>query len=88
VRRSLIKIWLLIIPPLGFLLKDILATMVVLSTEPGITPRAALYYHIALVPGTLFVSADGAILFNVLFGGIVGGTLFLIAIWQKNSSQS
>ncbi len=85
-RRVLSKIWLLAIPPLAFLLLDILATTVLLLlAEPGVTPKAALYYHIALLPGTLFVSADGAIFVNMMFGLLIGAILFVGVTWRKGS---
>ncbi len=68
---------ILIVPPFIFLLKDVVATIAVLSTEPGITARAALYYHVALVPGILWFDATYAILFNLIFGVIVGLCIFL-----------
>jgi len=64
-------IWLALLP-LAFIIKDIGATMAVLSTEPGITPRASLYYHVALVPGILWSDAGGAMIFNLIFGGVLG----------------
>ena len=86
-RITLHKVWFLIIPPVAFFLKDIIATMILLSTEPGITPRAALYYHIALLPGTLLVSAGQALVVNILFGVFIGGILFLLVIREKSSIQ-
>jgi hypothetical protein len=74
--QRLKKISLLIIPPLAFLLKDIIATMAVLSTEPGITAKAAIYYSIALLPSTILANPGLAMLFNVLFGGLIGWILY------------
>lgn len=74
--RGLRRIWLLIVLPLAFLLKDIIATMALLSTEPGITARAAFYYSIALLPGTLVAGGGAAMLFNILFGAFLGGILY------------
>lgn len=84
-RTILHKVWVLIIPPLAFFLKDIIATMILLSTEPGITPRAAFYYSVALLPGTLVVSAGQALVVNILFGILIGGILFLLVIRQNSS---
>lgn len=82
--HALSKIWLVVIPPLAFLVFDLLATTVLLFlAEPGITPRAALYYHIALLPGTLLVSADGAVFINMLFGLLIGCVLFLGITWRN-----
>jgi len=44
-----------VLPAVLFLVKDIIATLVVLSYEPGITGPAVLHYAYALLPGTLFV---------------------------------
>jgi hypothetical protein len=52
VYKQVSKAWLLV-PPLAFLLKDIVATIALLSREPGITANAAFYYAIAMLPGTL-----------------------------------
>jgi len=67
---------LLILPPLVFLLKDMIATIAVLSNEPGVTPRAVMYYRIAQLPGRLFFGADGATLFNILVGIVIGWLLY------------
>jgi hypothetical protein len=74
------EIWLLIVPPLLFLLKDVIATTAILSTEPGITANAVHYYAIALLPGTLLVSTGNAFLINVLFGALIGAILFIVVI--------
>jgi hypothetical protein len=81
------KAWILIIPPLAFFLKDIIATMILLSTEPRITPGAAFYYSLALLPGALVVSAGEALAINILFGVLLGGVLFLLVIRQNRSLQ-
>jgi hypothetical protein len=87
VRHLLTNIWLVIwlvaIPPLAFLVLDVLATMVLLLlAEPGITPEAAFYYHIVLLPGTLFVNAHEAMFVNMVFGLVIGGILYLIVTWR------
>jgi len=69
-------IWAALLPVL-FLIKDILATVAVLSTEPGITAKASLYYHVAILPGILWHDAGGAMIFNFIFGGILGLILYL-----------
>jgi hypothetical protein len=77
--------WLLLItPPLAFLLKDVIATIAVLLTEPGITARAAFYYSIALLPGTLFVNSGEATLLNIFVGAVVGLLLYL---WARLHAQ-
>ena len=63
--------------PVIFVIKDIVATMAVLSTEPGITAKAALYYRIAMLPGTLWFGGGAAMVFNFVFGVVVGFVLYL-----------
>ena len=60
-----------------FLAKDIFATFIVLSYEPGITERAVTNYAVQLLPGTLFVETGRAMVLNVGFGFIVGGLLYI-----------
>jgi hypothetical protein len=74
-RRS-IRIFLLVAMPFAFLLKDVLATVVVLSNEPGISHNAARRYSFALLPGPLFVESR-VMLFNVAFGALVGAALYV-----------
>ena len=81
------KVWFLIIPPVALFLKDIIATMILLSTEPGITPGAAFFYSVALLPGSLIVNAGQALVVNILFGVLIGVGLFLFVIRQNNSFQ-
>ena len=77
-RHALGRIWLLAVPPLAFLFKDVIATMAVLSTEPGITAEAVQYYSIALLPGALLAEgAESAVLYNVLCGAFLGVILYL-----------
>jgi hypothetical protein len=83
VRQRLIRILLLVVPPSAFLLKDIVATIAVLSTEPGITAKASLYYHTALVPGVLWFDPEAAMLFNFIFGALVGLILYLCVRLKK-----
>jgi len=87
-RQSLRKLWLLIVLPLAFLLKDLIATMAVLSTEPGITAKAALYYRTAMLPGTLFIGGGGAMLFNFIFGALLGLILYLRAVRRSRTVPS
>jgi hypothetical protein len=59
--------------PAAMVLKDIVATIVVLSNEPGITAENARHYHLALLPGgLLFGGAGWAWLFNICVGAAVG----------------
>ena len=70
------RLWFLIIPPATFLLKDVIATIAVLSREPAISPKAAHYYAIAMLPGTL-ISPESAMLLNLIIGSLIGGILYL-----------
>ena len=67
----------IVVPPLVSFIKDILATMATLSTEPGITANTAHYYRVAMLPGTLWFGGGTAILFNVGVGLLIGLFLFL-----------
>ena len=69
------SIWLLFLPAAFFLVKDIIATFIVLSYEPSITEEAVLHYAYALLPGTLFVVTGYAPLVNLIFGMILGVVL-------------
>ena len=69
------KTWQRLLPlsiPAAFFLKDILATIVVLSNEPGVSPSNVFYYSVALLPGSLFVSNGHATFVNVAIGFLVG----------------
>ena len=75
--RQTSRSWV-VLPPLLFFLKDVISTTALLSTEPGITGKAAFYYSLGLLPGSLVAdSATTATVVNVLFGALVGLTLFL-----------
>jgi hypothetical protein len=80
--RRFLRIFLLIVTPLAFVLKDVVATMAVLSTEPGISAKAARYYSIAMLPGPLFVES-WVMLFNFIFGVLVGLILYLCIRFKK-----
>jgi len=82
VRKTLATIAAILALPALFVIKDIVATMAILSTEPGITSKAALYYRVAMLPGTLWFGGAAATLFNVIFGLIVGTVLYL-SVRQK-----
>jgi hypothetical protein len=64
--------WLPVLIPAGFLTKDSLATIVVLSHEPGVTAANVFHYSAALLPGSLFVSNGHAMLANVGIGFVLG----------------
>jgi hypothetical protein len=77
-------IWLLLfIPPLFFIVKDFIATQVVLSYEPGITAEAVHNYAVQLLPGSLFVVTGHAPVLNLAFGIFIGAALFLIALYRR-----
>jgi heme/copper-type cytochrome/quinol oxidase subunit 3 len=83
--QKLRKIWLLIVPRVALLLKDIIATMAVLSTEPGITANTVRLYAIALLPGALFFgTSQYAFVFNIVFGALLGLILYLRVIRRKS----
>jgi hypothetical protein len=89
-KRSGSRGWLLLfLIPSAFFLKDIIATVALLSTEPGITKRAALYFHLALLPGTLFVNAGGATAVNLVIGVALGGLLYLaLRFWRRRPTKA
>src|SRR5260370_32604982 len=63
--------------PVAMVLKDIVATMVVLSNEPGISADNARHYHLALYPGGLLFGGAGlAWLFNTFVGVLVRFVVF------------
>jgi len=83
--RTTSKLWL-IAPPLGFFLKDVIATNALLATEPGITAKAKNYYALALLPGALVVDDAGpATVVNMIFGALVGLIIFLLLSRRKDS---
>ena len=74
---------LLIIPPPLFLVKDFIATQIVLSYEPGITEKAVNTYALQLLPGTLFVVTGNAPILNLGFGIFIGAFLYLFAFYVR-----
>ena len=59
--------------PTVMVLKDIVATVVMLSNEPGISALNAYHYHLALAPGgLLFGGAGWAWLFNICVSAAIG----------------
>ena len=81
VSKKVSKAWL-VIPPVAFLFKDIVATEAMLSREPGITAKVAFYYAIAMLPGTL-ISGESAMLINLVFGVGVGLMLYFGLLWRR-----
>lgn len=83
--RQTSRNWL-ILPPIISLAKDVVAAVIVLSTEPGITAQAKFYYSLSLFPGPLFVnSATPAIFVNVLFAELIGLSAYLCLRFDKIS---
>ena len=77
-------IWLLlIVTPLLFIAKDIAATIIVLSHEPGITEKAVINYSLELLPGSLFVANNYAPTLNMGFGMAIGSILYLVARYRR-----
>ena len=74
-QRKRPTIWLLFLPAAFFLVKDIIATVVVLSYEPGISAAAVLRYAYTLLPGTLFVVTGYAPLVNLMYRGQASETV-------------
>lgn len=68
----------LLLIPLAFLVKDIIATMAILAQEPGISGRAVLYYAIALLPGSLFVVTGYAITVNLVIGVLISVIIYVV----------
>jgi hypothetical protein len=59
--------------PVVMVLKDIVATMVMLSNEPGISAENVRHYHLALFPGgLLFAGAGWAWVFNICVSVTIG----------------
>jgi hypothetical protein len=59
--------------PVAMVLKDIIATMAMLSNEPGISAENVRHYHLALFPGgLLFGGAGWAWLFNICVSVAIG----------------
>ena len=63
-----------LLPTFVFLF-DILATMLVLSHEPGTTAKDALVYNLMLLPAGLVFSAMPAIILNVILAAVAGWLL-------------
>ena len=77
-RKERISFGKLLLIPLAFLVKDIIATVAVLSREPGITETAVHNYALALLPGTLFVVTGYAIPVNLLIGLSLSVVVYVI----------
>jgi high-affinity Fe2+/Pb2+ permease len=78
VKQKQIGFGTLLLIPLAFLVKDIIATIAVLSREPGITERAVFYYAIALLPGTLVFTTGSAIPVNFFIGVLISVIIYLV----------
>lgn len=81
--RHTTNAWL-IVPPIMSVLKDVVAAIALLSTEPGITAKAKFYYSLSLLPGVLFVEdALPALFVNVLFWALVGLILYTCIAFKR-----
>lgn len=86
VKRKPISLGTVLLIPLAFLVKDIVATMAFLSREPGITEQDGFYFAIASLPGTLFVPTAYAMTVNLCIGGMTGVIVFVAGkIYSKQS---
>jgi len=80
------KLWLLLIPPSVFFLKDMISlTIAGLSTSPEKIPEGARHYFIAMLPGSAFHRLLDPMLFNVLFGSLLG---LIFYIYSKRGKAS
>jgi hypothetical protein len=70
-------------PPLFFIVKDFIATQIVLSYEPGITAEAVHNYAVQLLPSSLFVVTGYAPVLNLGFGIFTGTVLYLVALYKR-----
>ena len=68
----------LLLIPLAFLVKDIIATMALLAQEPGISERAVFYYALALLPGSFFVVTGYAITVNLFIGVLISVIIYVV----------
>jgi hypothetical protein len=78
VERKQVDLGTLLLIPLAFLVKDIIATMALLSREPGITERAAYYFALASLPATLFVTTAYAMAVNLLIGALTSVIVYVV----------
>lgn len=74
----------LLLIPLAFFVKDMIATQIFLAQEPGITEKAAFYFALALLPGTLVFTASASIPVNVCFGFMLSVIIYIV---QKRRSR-
>ena len=68
----------LLLIPLAFLLKDLIATQILLAQEPGLTDRAVFYFALALLPGTLVFTTGSAIPVNVFIGLVISVIIYVV----------
>ena len=68
----------LLLIPLAFFVKDMIATQIFLAQEPGITDKAAFYFALALLPGTLVFNTSSSIVVNVLIGLVISVTIYIV----------
>ena len=74
----------LLLIPLAFFVKDMIATQIFLAQEPGITDQAAFYFALALLPGTLVFTTSSAIVVNVLIGLAISVTIYIVQRYRSS----
>ena len=77
--------WLPWLIPAGFVAKDFLAAIIVLSNERGITAANVFHYSMALLPGSLFVSNGHAMFVTAGIGFVLGWILYR---WFRRSQNA
>ena len=70
-----------------FLVRDLIATFIVLSYEPGIPEVAVRRYAFTLLPGTFFVVTGYAPAINLVFGLGIGVILYVWFTRRMRASQ-
>ena len=68
----------LLLIPLAFFVKDMIATQIFLAQEPGITDKAAFYFALALLPGTLVFTTSASIVVNVFIGLMISVIIWVV----------
>lgn len=74
----------LLLIPLAFFVKDMIATQIFLAQEPGITDKAAFYFALALLPGTLVFTTSSSIVVNVLIGLAISVTIYIVQRYRSS----
>lgn len=77
-KRKRISFTKLLLIPLAFFVKDMIATQILLAQEPGITGKAAFYFALALLPGTLVFKTGSAIPVNAFIGLVISVIIYVV----------